>query len=167
MKRDYRLSRTAPLPFRATWIGSLAVVLLLIASLGAPAAATEPGAESPGGKDKTRDNGRIVVTYFHTSFRCPTCTRIETYSREAVEKSVSDEAGKEVVEFRILNVDEPENKHCIQDYKLYTKSLIIALERDWEVVRWKNLPDIWKLAGDRDRFHSYVQDEIREYRKDL
>jgi len=108
-----------------------------------------------------------VVTYFYTNVRCPTCRKLEAYSRESVEHAFAKEIKDKVLLFRAVNVDEPENKHFIKDYNLYTKSLIVALKKKGEVVRWKNLPEIWRHVRDRPGFEEYVQAGVKEFLKDL
>ena len=63
----------------------------------------------------------------------------------------------------LVNVDEPANKHYIDDYQLYAKSVIVADVRDGDEVRWKNLAKVWQLTGDKRAFIQYIQDEVREY----
>ena len=65
--------------------------------------------------------------------------------------------------WRLVNLDEPANKHFIDDYQLYAKSVIIADVRDGEEVRWKNLMKVWQLTGDKALFMKYIQDEVRAY----
>ena len=65
--------------------------------------------------------------------------------------------------FTIINTDLPENKHFIEDYQLYTKSLVIAEYKDGKQVRWKNLDKVWDYIKDKDAFYEYVRSEIRDY----
>jgi len=117
-------------------------------------------AERPG------QDTRVLVSYFHTTFRCPTCTQLEAYSQETVERDFAREVAENRVVFRSVNVQEPENEHYVQDYKLYTKSLVVSLSRNGREVRWKNLPDIWKHVRNRDRFDQYVREEIQAFLRD-
>ena len=71
------------------------------------------------------------------------------------------EEGKVV--WRLVNLDEPANKHFIDDYQLYSKAVIVADVRGGEESRWKNLTKVWQLTNDKEAFVEYVQDEIREY----
>jgi len=119
------------------------------------------------GDGKGLADGQVVVTYFHTTVRCPTCHRLEEYARETVETSFARELEKGRIAFRVINVQEPENQHYIQDYKLYTKSLIVSERKDGKEIRWKNLPEIWKLVRDRAQYEQYVRGEIEDYLKDL
>ncbi len=93
--------------------------------------------------------------------------KLETYSQETVQKTFVKELEEKAVTFRTLNIDEPENKHYIKDYNLYTKSLIISHTKGGKDVRWKNLPEIWKHVRNRERFEEYVVGEVRKFMKDL
>jgi len=147
--------------------------LLVIVSVGAcdkavesaPASRTQKadGAGVPAGKAA---DAKVLVTYFHTTFRCPTCKLLEEYSRETVERDFDKEMKEGTVAFRVINVDDSENEHFIKDYSLYTKSLIVSLNQNGEEVRWKNIPDIWKHVGNRERFDQYVKGEIETLLED-
>jgi hypothetical protein len=106
---------------------------------------------------------RVVVTYFYTSRRCATCKNIEAYTREAVEAGFADEVKSGLVCWRSVNTDEPANRHYINDYRLYAKSVIVSDVRGGEEARWKNLADIWRLTNDKAAFVKYIQDEVRGY----
>jgi len=67
------------------------------------------------------------------------------------------------VAWRLVNLDEPANKHYIDDYQLYAKSVIVADVRDGDEVRWKNLAKVWQLTNDKAAFIGYIQDEVRDY----
>jgi len=109
----------------------------------------------------------VRVTYFHTNYRCPTCRRLEEYSRETVARGFEEQISDGKVLYRVINVDDPENQHFVKDYNLYTKSLIVSQVKNGKEVRWKNLPDIWKHVGNRERFEQYVRGEIEAILKDL
>jgi len=108
----------------------------------------------------------IVVTYFHNTFRCPTCHRIEELSSQAVNLNFEDEMKSGKVVWRVINVDEPEKKHYIKDYQLYTKSLIISEMRGGKEVRWKNLEKVWTFVRSKEKFDKYVKTEIKEWLKE-
>jgi hypothetical protein len=112
-------------------------------------------------------SGKVYAYYFHGNARCPTCHRLEQYSREAVESGFKDEIASGKVEFRAINVDEKGNEHYVNDYRLYTKSLIISLVKNGKEVKSKNLTKIWEYAGDRQKFHDYVTGEVKGFLKEL
>lgn len=64
------------------------------------------------------------------------------------------------LKFISINVDEPGNEHYWDDYKLESKSLVIALFRNGKQVKWDNLKDVWLLLEDETGFHQYVKSNI-------
>jgi len=114
----------------------------------------------------TSQEAKVIVYYFHGMARCTTCKTIEKYSREAVEHYFQNELKNGKLVFRTINVEEAENHHYIQDYQLFSKSLVISLvKQDKKEVTWKNLADVWKLVGDKDKFFQYVKDEVEKFLK--
>ena len=111
-------------------------------------------------------NSKVIAYYFHGTFRCSTCRTIEEYSHEAIQTYFAKELGNGGLEFRPVNVDEPENKHFIQDYQLVTRSLVLSLVSDGKEKKWKNLPEVWKLVRDKERFFQYVKDEVAIFLKE-
>lgn len=112
-------------------------------------------------------SGKVVAFYFHGNYRCSNCKKIEQYSREAIDKYFTKELKIKKLTFTIINTDQPENKHFVEDYQLYTRSLIIAEFKDGKQVRWKNLTKVWNYLNDRDKFYKYVQSEIQKYLENI
>ncbi len=116
--------------------------------------------------DVKAQNFRVIAYYFHGTFRCSTCRTIEEYSQDAVQMYFAKELGNGRLEFRPVDVEEPENKHFIQDYQLVTRSLVLSLVSDGKEMKWKNLPDVWKLVRDKEKFFQYVKDEVEIFLKE-
>ncbi len=106
---------------------------------------------------------KIIAYYFHTTYRCVTCQRIEAYSKEAIDSGFARELAAGKLEFRPVNVQLPENRHFIQDYQLSTKSLVLVRTKDGNQLEWTNLSRVWELTGDHEAFLGYVQQGIRSY----
>jgi len=147
----------------------LAACLLLAAAVlcarwTASAAGPEPAQAAPVAAEPA---SQVVVTYFHTTFRCPTCLQIEKHTRDTVEKDFAQDLASKRVLFRTIDVQEAENRHFIQDYSLYSKSVVLSLVKNGKEIRWKNLPDIWKYAYSWDKFEQYIRSEIETFLKEL
>ena len=110
---------------------------------------------------------KVIAYYFHGSFRCPTCTAMEKYSREAIEMNFKDDLAAGRLEFKEINVEGRGNEHFVKDYKLYTKSLILSLVKDGKEVKYKNLDKIWELARNKQKFIEYVTGEVSAFMKDV
>ena len=104
-----------------------------------------------------------VVYYFMTSQRCPSCMKIEAFTKEAVEKNFSEKLADKDLVWKIVKVDELQNRHFIQDYQLYTKSVVLVRYRDGKQVEWKNLDKVWNLLGDKVAFQDYIIDEVKAF----
>jgi hypothetical protein len=105
----------------------------------------------------------VRVLYFHSNVRCYSCKKIESLTREAMDEGFGREIAGGIIEVATLNVEDPKNKHYIEDYQLYTKSVIVSDVSGQKETRWKNLTKVWELLGDEKAFKSYIQEEVKKY----
>ncbi|MFH1502845.1 MAG: nitrophenyl compound nitroreductase subunit ArsF family protein [Candidatus Eisenbacteria bacterium] len=124
------------------------------------AATAEPDSVTSGTIDST--GSRVVVLYFHRTFRCDTCLTFEAYSEDALRDSFPDEFDRGTLVWRSLNLDEPENSHYADEHDLFESSLVVTTELDGDVAEWKKLTDIWGLVQDEAMFRDYVAYETRK-----
>jgi hypothetical protein len=103
---------------------------------------------------------KIIVYYFYGAVRCPTCHKLEQYSKEAIESNFKNELLSGKLEFKAVNLEDRGNEHFVSDYQLYTKSLVISLVENGKEVKSKNLVKIWEYVGSKDKFFNYVTSEI-------
>ncbi len=108
---------------------------------------------------------KVYAYYFHGTMRCPTCHKLEQYSKEAIETNFKDELTSGKLEFKVVNVEDKGNEHFMNDYQLYTKSLVISLTENGKEVKSKNLTKIWDYVGNKQKFFDYVTVEINNFLK--
>jgi hypothetical protein len=106
---------------------------------------------------------KVIAYYFHTNTRCSLCTKVEQYSHEAIEQGFSSEIKSGVLEMRVVNYEQPENRHFMQEYKLVSKSLVLVNIVDGKQAKWTNLKLIWQLAGHKNAFINYVRKEVQSF----
>jgi len=106
---------------------------------------------------------QVIAYYFHTNTRCSTCKKIEEYSREAIEQGFPNELKSGVLEMRLVNYEQPENRRFIRDYKLVSKSLVLVKLANGKQTEWTNLRLVWQLTGRKGAFLNYVRKEVRNY----
>ncbi len=106
---------------------------------------------------------KIVVYYFHGEFRCHTCMEIERLTKKSISVGFIKEMAGSKIALKIINIDKPENKHFVTDYKLETKSVIVSEFNGSKLVRWKNLPKIWDYTNNENLFIKYIQDGVKGY----
>lgn len=111
----------------------------------------------------TQATNKVIVYYFHGNYRCYSCMRIEQYTRESVEAAFAKELKSGQIEFRSINIDLPANTHYVDDYKLFTKSVIVSDMVQGKERRWKNLQKVWELLRNETKFKDYIKSETVVY----
>ena len=134
----------------------IVIFVILIFLTGATGAA-EKNAEIPSEREK------VIVYYFHGTYRCPSCTKIEKWSYEAIKDFFPKELKEDRLLWKPVNVEKPENRHFIQEYSLFTKSLIITRVKGEKQTKWENLDKVWRYLGDQEKFFAYVTQKVRSY----
>ena len=117
-------------------------------------------------KHPANSKNKVVAYYFHGTFRCPTCLKMEKYSREAIETNFKDALSSGKLEFKVVNVEDRGNEHYATDYNLYTKSLVLSLVKDDKEIKSKNLEKIWEYVRNKQEFFDYVTNEINIFLKE-
>jgi hypothetical protein len=125
------------------------------------ATAAAPSAQMETVRTSVQTPQKIIVYYFHGNARCPTCYRLENYAKSEVESDFADAIKSGKLEWKTVNVEEKGNEHFSQDYKLYTKSVIVSTVRDGKEKSWKNLDLIWQLVQDEKSYKEYIAKEVR------
>ncbi|MDY6913301.1 MAG: nitrophenyl compound nitroreductase subunit ArsF family protein [Planctomycetota bacterium] len=153
---------------------AVSVVYLIAKEAGRPAISSnrkpvEPAGSGPGtvpARNQVVDAQspvEVIVYYFHGNFRCASCKKIEAWTQEAAQNAFAKEIEQGRVEWRPVNIDTPGNEHFVHEYRLYTKSVILAKFKDGNQMRYKNLEKIWRLLHSRSDFEAYISDEIASF----
>jgi hypothetical protein len=158
-------------PFILPLMAALSIVAAFsVLQFGIRAQANEKGEKSEPEKslqieqiDSTKHSRQIIAYYFHGNVRCATCRKIEAYTKEAIDSAFAKELKSGLLEFHATNIDSSKNEHFIDDYELYTKSVIVADFVNGKQVRWKNLEKIWTLTGNKAEFAKYIQIEVKAF----
>jgi hypothetical protein len=155
-----------------SWSAAVAFLMIGQLAIGCQAAKTETHkqavskesapttakADSP--QTKVTAEQKLIVYYFHGNMRCPTCYKLENYAKSVVETDFADAIRNGKIEWRTINVEDKGNEHFNDDYKLYTKSVIISVRKDGKESSWKNLDQIWTLVGDQSKYMDYIRQEV-------
>lgn len=134
----------------------LFLVLLAVAVLGSGGIVLLPLTQA----EENAKGAHVVAYYFHGDMRCPTCHKLEQYSKEAVETNFKDALQSGKLEFKVVNVEDKGNEHYGSDYQLYTKSLILSLVKDGKEIKWKNMDKIWEYVRNKEKFIEYVKSGV-------
>ncbi len=104
---------------------------------------------------------QLVVYYFSEGKECTTCEQIPLLARTALEAHFAKELESGAIVWSAIDVDDARNAHYIDEYGIYTKSIVLSRIEDGKQIRWKNLDRVWDLVYDKPAFIEYVQQEVR------
>ena len=146
----------------------VALFFLTVAALGAIYVHSEKARADPqaASQPETTDT-KVIAYYFHVTVRCTTCRMIESYSREVVEQKFGADIAKGRMQYKLVKLQLPENRHFVKDYQLFTKSLVLVRFDKGKQAEYKVLNDTWELVGDKSAMQAYVEREVRDYLKRL
>lgn len=116
-----------------------------------------------GAQPKTTLKHQLIAYYFHGNARCQSCLKIENYSADTIRSKFGDQLKTGVLQWKVINVEEQENSHYVQDYKLYTKSVVLVELVDGKQVQWKNLEKVWDYLGEPKQFSAYIEAELKKW----
>ncbi len=103
----------------------------------------------------------LVVYYFDGDFHCRTCDSFETFTREVLQSDFASELRQGRLQWQVVNVDRPPERHFVRDYALISRTIVLATFHQGRQVRWRKLDRIWDLVDDQRRFKQYIRDETR------
>ncbi len=109
------------------------------------------------------DNAKYIVYYFMSTPRCMTCNKIETETKKAVQTNFKKELEKGILTFKMVDIGLKENSHFKNDFKLFTKSVVLVEEKNGKVVKFENLQKIWELIHSEDKYSTYIKSSINKF----
>jgi len=109
---------------------------------------------------------KVIVYYFHATQRCWTCKTIEAYSEEAVRTGFAEHLASGTLEWKTVNIDEPENQHFVEDFQLATRTVVLVNVVDGVNKDWKRLDRVWQLVRDKPAFVDYIWENTNDFLAD-
>ncbi|TVP99242.1 MAG: hypothetical protein EA381_10115 [Planctomycetaceae bacterium] len=141
-------------------LGFIAVSLALAVRKVAPK--TESGSEATAAVQTSSVGPEALTTklaatqfsavYFHSPHRCPTCRKIESFSHDALSSEV--DAGK--LAWQTADYTSDVNASLVDQFKVFTSTVVLVETRDGNVVRWKNLEEVWDHTGEQSGFTAFI-----------
>jgi len=113
-------------------IASLFIFLLILLSV---LVGSQEKAKELKKSESDVDREKIVVYYFMTTTRCQSCLKIENYTHSCLLEKFSDEMGQGKMEWKMVNIDENDNKHFVKDYQIFTKTVVLSKTIDGKEVK--------------------------------
>lgn len=116
---------------------------------------------SPVGLNAKLAESQYSAVYFHAPHRCPTCRMIESFSHEALTPEI--EAGN--VAWQIADYTADDNASLVDQFKVFTSTVVLVEVQDGHVVRWKNLEEVWNHTSDQAEFTAFINQSWRSFQE--
>jgi len=111
---------------------------------------------------ETATNG-LIVYYFHSNMRCPTCRSIEAQAKETVQTDFASQLTRGELTWKIVNYEQSAAKPLATKFEIQMPVVVLARMKAGQIQDWKRLDDVWALVGDKPAFAKYVRDEINRF----
>lgn len=102
----------------------------------------------------------LVVYYFHSNIRCPTCRSIESQAEETVQTNFAPQLRNGEMIWKIVNYEQPAAKPLATKFEIQMPVVVLARMKNGQVENWKRLDEVWAVVGDKPAFTKYVKEEI-------
>ncbi len=120
-----------------------------------PKSSLEKGADSA-------SPARLIVYYFDMGKDCSTCLNLEAYTRETLETHFPEALASGEIRWEIVDVDEQAHGHFVEEFGLYTKSVVLVTIEDGEILAHNNLSRIWELVYDKEAYMAYIRAQVED-----
>jgi hypothetical protein len=109
---------------------------------------------------------RVIVYYCHSKERCENCRNYEPYTKELIQDKFGKLLQEGRLEWRVVNIDQPQGKHFDTDYQLGgIPTLVLVKVQGNKEVKWTKLEDGLMLVamGDKAAFVQYAENGLRAF----
>ncbi|MCC6697338.1 MAG: hypothetical protein IT365_17040 [Candidatus Hydrogenedentes bacterium] len=105
----------------------------------------------------------VIIYFFDSDKECTTCSQLESYALETIQRDFAPELSSGKLQWRAINVDQPQNEHYVTEYGLYSKAVVVSRVENGQEMRWENLEDIWELVYDKPAYQEYIRANVKDF----
>lgn len=138
-----------------TTYSSIAVLVFLIAFAGCADPSPQQGRAAGGNPKGDSAEPQVMVYYFHRTFRCFSCTRMEALVRASLQEAFPDELEDGTVAWKRVNYQQ--NEQFAQQYGVVGPSVVVSPTADAGEARFETLNQLWTMVDDPEM----VAEELR------
>lgn len=109
---------------------------------------------------------RVVIYYFHPTFRCTSCLLAESLAHQVVQEQWKDAVDQGVLQWRLANIDLAENQLLTRLLAVDSSAVVVASVRDGKPVRWDKISQVWEQVQEPDTFRGRIHGQIMKFLSD-
>ncbi len=115
---------------------------------------------TPIGLNAQLAESQFSAVYFHAANRCATCRKIEKFAHEALTPEI--EASK--LAWQTADFTASDNASLVDQFKVYSSTVVLVEVQDGKVVRWKNLEEVWNHTSEQADFTAFIDQAWSEFK---
>jgi hypothetical protein len=104
----------------------------------------------------------LIVYYFHSNTRCPTCESIEAQAHETVQTDFAEQLASGEIIWKTINYEQPAAAELATKFAIQMPVVVLARMTDGELEDWNRLDQVWGLVSDKSAFAAYIHTAISE-----
>lgn len=109
---------------------------------------------------------RVIVYYFHPTFRCTACTFAESLVHQVIEQRWADAVAQGLLQWGPANFELAENRPLAKLYEIDASAVVIASIYQGKIVKWDKISKIWEQEKQPETFQDLIDDQILVFMRD-
>jgi len=114
-------------------------------------------------KTPDKNSPTVIAYYFHRTMRCPGCLEIEAKAQQVIENSFANQITDEKLMWIPFNLDDPGGEEFEKEFDVSVSTLVLSRMTNENHIEYKKLEKVWDFIGDRVKFDTYIQNEVRRF----
>lgn len=103
------------------------------------------------------------VILFHNRKRCFQCLQMETFTRELLAETYSDELSNKCLEIRTIIIDDPDNLKLVKQFGIYAATVVLIKFDQEKIVKVNVLNEATGLYRNENTYKDYLKNELQQF----
>ena len=108
-------------------------------------------------------DNQVIVYYFHRKFRCQSCEVLESTLQSTMQVTYADHFGTGRLAMCVVNLDDPNNRQYLEQFEIFSNSVVIVEKRGGNILRFKTVESIWDVSEDGEAISHLLQAEVEGF----
>lgn len=106
---------------------------------------------------------RVLVYYFHPTFRCAACTFAESLVHQVIEQHWADAVDQDLLQWKPVNFESAENRPLARLFEINASAVVIASMRFGKPGEWKKIDKVWEQVKQPQAFQGSIDNQIMKF----
>ncbi|MHC1582912.1 MAG: nitrophenyl compound nitroreductase subunit ArsF family protein [Candidatus Syntropharchaeia archaeon] len=109
-------------------------------------------------------NVQIIVTHFHGHYQCISCKNVGEYALKTIQTCFEREYEKEIIEFRDIDGQDPNNYSIVEKYGVNHNSIYLNVITDGQENIFE-VREVWSFWNNEEKYIEFFKSLLEKYLK--